>query len=134
MTERERIIEVLDAIENGMCKVAETRDIWQNDLVYALCEGERILLTARLKELNKKKKEPEKKSEKKTMTCREWITKHDPKSMDLGFIAGIVGCPDEHGLASKPSTCDVDAKCYAVSESICQACWGRPIEHDPSKE
>ena len=55
MTERERIVEVLDAIENGMCKVAETHDIWQNDLIYALCEGERILLTARLKELNKRK-------------------------------------------------------------------------------
>ena len=51
MSERERISEVLDAIENGMCKIAETRDIWQNDLIYALCEGERILLTARLKEL-----------------------------------------------------------------------------------
>lgn len=54
MSERERISEVLDAIENGMCKIAETRDIWQNDLIYALCEGERILLTARLKELNHK--------------------------------------------------------------------------------
>lgn len=56
MNERERIFEVLDAIENGMCKIAETRDIWQNDLIYALCEGERILLTARLKELSRKEK------------------------------------------------------------------------------
>lgn len=56
MSERERISEVLDAIENGMCKIAETRDIWQNDLIYALCEGERILLTARLKELRRKEK------------------------------------------------------------------------------
>ena len=55
MSERERISEVLDSIENGMCKIAETRDIWQNDLIYALCEGERILLTARLKELRKEK-------------------------------------------------------------------------------
>lgn len=55
MSERERISEVLDAIENGMCKIAETRDIWQNDLLYAMCEGERILLTARLKELRKEK-------------------------------------------------------------------------------
>ena len=54
MSERERISEVLDAIENGMCKIAATRDIWQNDLLYALCEGERILLTARLKELRRK--------------------------------------------------------------------------------
>ena len=56
MSERERISEVLDAIENGMCKITETRDIWQNDLIYALCEGERILLTARLKELRRKEK------------------------------------------------------------------------------
>ena len=56
MSERERISEVLDAIENGMCKITETRDIWQNDLIYALCEGERILLTARLKELSRKEK------------------------------------------------------------------------------
>ena len=56
MSEQERISEVLDAIENGMCKIAETRDIWQNDLIYALCEGERILLTARLKELRRKEK------------------------------------------------------------------------------
>ena len=55
MSERERISEVLDAIENGMCKITETRDIWQNDLIYAMCEGERILLTARLKELRKEK-------------------------------------------------------------------------------
>ena len=39
-----------------MCKIAETRDIWQNDLLYAMCEGERILLTARLKELSRKEK------------------------------------------------------------------------------
>ena len=56
MSERERISEVLDAIENGMCKIASTRDIWQNDLLYAMCEGERILLTARLKELSHKEK------------------------------------------------------------------------------
>ena len=56
MSELERISEVLDAIENGMCKIASTRDIWQNDLLYAMCEGERILLTARLKELRRKEK------------------------------------------------------------------------------
>lgn len=61
MNERERISEVLDAIENGMCKIAETRDIWQNDLLYAMCEGERILLTARLKELRKEKNNGKKK-------------------------------------------------------------------------
>lgn len=56
MSEREEIIEVLDAIEDGMCKVAETHDIWQNKLVYALCQGMRILLTRRLKDLKGERK------------------------------------------------------------------------------
>ena len=53
MTEREQIIEVLDAIENGMCKTAETSDIWQDRLIYAMCAGIRLLLIARLKQLRK---------------------------------------------------------------------------------
>ena len=47
---RKSVIELLDAIENGMCKVAETKDIWQNELIYALCQGERLLLLDKLKE------------------------------------------------------------------------------------
>ena len=43
MNERERISEVLDAIENGMCKIAETRDIWQNDLNRKLSKGQRSI-------------------------------------------------------------------------------------------
>lgn len=54
MTEREQIAEVLDEIETGMCHVAETHDIWQNRLVYAMCAGIRLLLIARLKELRKR--------------------------------------------------------------------------------
>lgn len=53
MTEREQIAEVLDEIENGMCRVAVTHDIWQNRLIYALCQGMRLLLTARLRALRK---------------------------------------------------------------------------------
>ena len=124
MTEKERIIEVLDAIENGMCKVAETRDIWQNDLIYALCEGERILLTARLKELNKKKKEPEK----KTMTCREWVEKNRPELISSMYLGGVCGCPSDYGLEPGSFDCDNDG------EANCSACWNRPIRHGPFKE
>lgn len=37
-------MEVIDALEDGMCKIAETRDIWQHKLIYALCQGVRLLL------------------------------------------------------------------------------------------
>lgn len=47
---RSEAVEVLDAIENGMCKVAESKDIWQNELIYALCQGERLLLLDKLRE------------------------------------------------------------------------------------
>lgn len=50
MARREDLCEVLDAIETGMCRVKESRDIWQNDLVYALCQGMRMLL---MKEIRK---------------------------------------------------------------------------------
>lgn len=44
-----RAMEALDAIEPGMCRVKESRDIWQNGLVYALCQGVRLLLTEEIK-------------------------------------------------------------------------------------
>lgn len=49
MAKRDDLIEALDAIETGMCRVKESRDIWQNDLVYALCQAVRLLLTEELK-------------------------------------------------------------------------------------
>lgn len=49
MARREDLIESLDAIETGMCRVKESRDIWQNDLVYALCQGVRLLLMEEIK-------------------------------------------------------------------------------------
>ena len=45
MASREELMEALDAIETGMCRVKESRDIWQNDLVYALCQAVQLLLT-----------------------------------------------------------------------------------------
>lgn len=41
---KDDMLEALDAIENGMCRIKESRGIWQNDLVYALCQGVRLLL------------------------------------------------------------------------------------------
>lgn len=50
MARREDLIESLDAIETGMCRVKESRDIWQNELVYALCQAVRLLLMKEIKE------------------------------------------------------------------------------------
>lgn len=49
MARREELVEALDAIETGMCRVKEIRDIWQNDLIYALCQGVRLLLAEEIK-------------------------------------------------------------------------------------
>ena len=46
---RSDMVEALDAIETGMTKVAIDRDIWQNDLIYVLCQGVRLLLEERVK-------------------------------------------------------------------------------------
>lgn len=43
------MVEALDAIETGMTRLAMSRDIWQNDLVYTLCQGVRLLLEDRIK-------------------------------------------------------------------------------------
>lgn len=48
-TNRGEMVEALDAIETGMTKVAIDRDIWQNDLIYVLCQGVRLLLEDRIK-------------------------------------------------------------------------------------
>lgn len=46
---KDDMLEALDAIETGMCRIKESRDIWQNDLVYALCQGVRLLLLKEIK-------------------------------------------------------------------------------------
>lgn len=46
---RSDMVEALGAIETGMTKVAIDRDIWQNDLIYVLCQGVRLLLVERVK-------------------------------------------------------------------------------------
>ena len=42
-------MEALDAIETGMCRIKESRGIWQNDLVYVLCQSVRLLLMEELR-------------------------------------------------------------------------------------
>ena len=49
MARREELMEALDAIETGMCRIKESRGIWQNELVYALCQGVRLLLMEEIK-------------------------------------------------------------------------------------
>lgn len=46
---KDDMLEALDAIETGMCRIKESRGIWQNDLVYALCQGVRLLLLKEIK-------------------------------------------------------------------------------------
>ena len=53
MARREDLVEALDAIETWMCRIKQSRDIWQNDLVYALCQAVRLLLT---EEIRKKRR------------------------------------------------------------------------------
>lgn len=48
-SKRSDMVEALDAIETGMTKVAIDRDIWQNDLIYVLCQGVRLLLEDRVR-------------------------------------------------------------------------------------
>lgn len=49
MARRDDLIEALDAIETGVCRIKENRDIWQNGLVYALCQVVRLLLMEEIK-------------------------------------------------------------------------------------
>ena len=53
MARRDDLMEALGSIETGMCRIKESRGIWQNDLVYALCQGVRLLL---MEELRKEKR------------------------------------------------------------------------------
>ena len=46
---RSDMVEALDAIETGMTRLAMSRDIWQNDLIYVLCQGVQLLLEDRIK-------------------------------------------------------------------------------------
>ena len=40
---KDAMLEALEEIESGMCRIKERRSIWQNSLVYALCQAVRLL-------------------------------------------------------------------------------------------
>lgn len=44
------MLEALEEIENGMCHIKEKRSIWQNNLIYVLCQAVRLLLIDKIKE------------------------------------------------------------------------------------
>lgn len=46
---RDSAIEVIDVLEEGMTQIKMTEDIWQNKLIYALCQGMRLLLLEKIK-------------------------------------------------------------------------------------
>ena len=47
---KDAMLESLEEIENGMCRIKERRSIWQNSLIYALCQAVRLLLIDKIKE------------------------------------------------------------------------------------
>lgn len=53
MADRAALVEALNEIEDGMCRIAETRDIWQHKLLYAICQGVRLLLEDKLREMRR---------------------------------------------------------------------------------
>jgi len=49
MTKRDQMIECMEAMEQGMCRVDQSREIWQNDLIWWLCKAVYLLLENRVK-------------------------------------------------------------------------------------
>lgn len=50
-TKREQMVECADKIEDGMVQIGFTKEIWQNDLIWWLCNAVRLLLLDKIKEL-----------------------------------------------------------------------------------
>lgn len=50
MTKRDQMIECMSAIEDGMSRTAQHRDIWQNELIYWLCKAVYLLLDKAVKD------------------------------------------------------------------------------------
>lgn len=49
MTKREQMIECMSAMEDGMKRTAESRDIWQNELIWWICKSLYLLLEREVK-------------------------------------------------------------------------------------
>ena len=48
---REQMVENLNEMEEGICQVKIEQDIWQSKLIYALCQGVRLLLIIAIKKM-----------------------------------------------------------------------------------
>ena len=71
-------MEALDAVENGMIKLGQSRDTWQNEVVYAALAGVRLLLLDALKERHEP---PIKDTLVRCKDCKHW-TNHKPGEVD----------------------------------------------------
>ena len=49
MTKRDQMIECMDVYESGMSSIGETNGIWQNELVWWLCKGLKLLMETKVK-------------------------------------------------------------------------------------
>lgn len=59
------------------------------------------------------------------MTRREWVAKHEPCRVGAAFVAGVEGCPSDHGLPD-------DEECLGSAEKTnrerCARCYDRPAK------
>lgn len=44
------VVVITEGLRKGVAVEGESKDIWQNELIYALCHGERLLLLDKLEE------------------------------------------------------------------------------------
>lgn len=49
MTKHDQMMECMTVMEDGMTKVAESRDIWQNQLILWICKAVYLLLERAVK-------------------------------------------------------------------------------------
>ena len=50
MTKRQQMIECMEAMESGMCRLSECDDVWQNKLIWWICKAVYLLLEKAVKE------------------------------------------------------------------------------------
>ncbi len=81
---RSDALEVLDAVENGMIKLGQSRDIWQNDLVYTALQGVRLLL---LDAIKKRSETPKEGDQTCVMQCKECAHYHGFAGQPIGGCA-----------------------------------------------
>lgn len=89
---KDAMLEALEEIENGMCRIKERRSIWQNSLVYALCQAVRLLLIDKIKEKRRwggKVMDAVKFIEESKRMCKgheDWSAAHPRKTLQDVFL------------------------------------------------